>query len=389
VRADDTLLGVAPTPAVREPRRLPEQPAPSQPGPERLVWVDVAKGIGIALVVLGHAPGLGDGTRTLIYAFHMPLFFLLSGLLASARGLEAPFPAYAAEQARRLLVPYFAFSLLSYPIWWLAVSFGKQPSPGVTLARPLLGTLYGNGTDGWLDHDVALWFYPCLFSTRLLFFWVARLRTTRAIAVALLALAIAGPLDSRYDPIRWPWGLNVALVSGVFFGAGFLLRRLRVRAPGPGDPRLLALMAVGLPVQLGLTLLNGRVDMNGHAYGSPWLFYAAATSGIAMTCALARYLERARLPAHLGRNSNAIFPLHIPLFTLFTGVAVLVAGLPQTFNDHSSALGVLYAVAALALLAPAGDWLRRYVPWLIGERPRGAPRLADRENPRLERGHPG
>lgn len=58
----------------------------------RLNWVDNAKGIGILLVVLGHAfqgvidsEGLTNTSniyfiKELIYGFHMPLFFLLSGL---------------------------------------------------------------------------------------------------------------------------------------------------------------------------------------------------------------------------------------------------------------------------------------------------------------------
>lgn len=42
-------------------------------------WVDIAKGIGIILVVMGHAncPEIPHG---IIYSFHMPLFFFLSGL---------------------------------------------------------------------------------------------------------------------------------------------------------------------------------------------------------------------------------------------------------------------------------------------------------------------
>jgi polysaccharide biosynthesis protein PslL len=50
--------------------------------PQRIVHIDIAKGIGILLVVLAHnglqayAPFL----HQFIYAFHMPLFFFLSGM---------------------------------------------------------------------------------------------------------------------------------------------------------------------------------------------------------------------------------------------------------------------------------------------------------------------
>lgn len=58
----------------------------------RLAWIDIAKGIGIVLVVIGHTgrglsgQAFSDGQELLstidqtIYAFHMPLFFILSGV---------------------------------------------------------------------------------------------------------------------------------------------------------------------------------------------------------------------------------------------------------------------------------------------------------------------
>ncbi|MDZ1963948.1 acyltransferase family protein, partial [Klebsiella pneumoniae] len=58
----------------------------------RETWVDYAKGIGIILVVFGHAnrglyssgiyisPEIYHYLDNVIYSFHMPLFFFLSGL---------------------------------------------------------------------------------------------------------------------------------------------------------------------------------------------------------------------------------------------------------------------------------------------------------------------
>lgn len=44
-------------------------------------WIDWAKSIGIMLVIMGHY-GMGDKIYgTFIYAFHMPLFFIVSGYL--------------------------------------------------------------------------------------------------------------------------------------------------------------------------------------------------------------------------------------------------------------------------------------------------------------------
>ena len=64
----------------------------------RILWLDAARGIGISLVVFGHALRGINGSQAIpgaselmpldqvIYAFHMPLFFMLAGLLAPIVG---------------------------------------------------------------------------------------------------------------------------------------------------------------------------------------------------------------------------------------------------------------------------------------------------------------
>ncbi len=50
---------------------------------QRNETLDIAKGLGIVLVVLGHNPVFREGAHWLyeaVYLFHMPLFFFLSGV---------------------------------------------------------------------------------------------------------------------------------------------------------------------------------------------------------------------------------------------------------------------------------------------------------------------
>lgn len=46
---------------------------------KRIEWIDVAKGIGILAVILGHC-SLSRQIAWTIYSFHMPLFFIIGGL---------------------------------------------------------------------------------------------------------------------------------------------------------------------------------------------------------------------------------------------------------------------------------------------------------------------
>ena len=54
-------------------------------GDARINWVDMARGYGIILVIIGHIESFGTQwdhvLRSEIYSFHMPLFFMISGAL--------------------------------------------------------------------------------------------------------------------------------------------------------------------------------------------------------------------------------------------------------------------------------------------------------------------
>ena len=70
-------------------------------------WVDIARGIGIILVVYGHAlrghfplphrPSWASSQDAIIYSFHMPLFFVLAGLFSGPRSRRAAYPISRAD----------------------------------------------------------------------------------------------------------------------------------------------------------------------------------------------------------------------------------------------------------------------------------------------------
>ena len=70
-------------------------------GKQRLRWIDIAKGIGIVSIILGHqgVPLLG-----FVYMYHLPVFFLLSGYTLKAGPVDA---AFLRGKFNRLMTPYF------------------------------------------------------------------------------------------------------------------------------------------------------------------------------------------------------------------------------------------------------------------------------------------
>ena len=74
---------------------------------KRIAYIDVAKGIGILLMILGHTMTSGWG-KDVIYSFHMPLFFIIGGYLYKEKSVSLSLK----NHFRRLVIPYvFAFRI--------------------------------------------------------------------------------------------------------------------------------------------------------------------------------------------------------------------------------------------------------------------------------------
>ena len=78
----------------------------------RVAWIDVARGLAVFIVVFGHTY-ISKDTFRLVYSFHMPLFFIISGLTVNRdKLLSIPIKEYVKKIAKRLLVLYFWILLL-------------------------------------------------------------------------------------------------------------------------------------------------------------------------------------------------------------------------------------------------------------------------------------
>lgn len=69
---------------------------------ERKKYIDYAKGIGIILMIMGHI-GFGQKFDIWIHSFHMPLFFVISGVLYRK---PDDMRQHIRKRIRSLLVPY-------------------------------------------------------------------------------------------------------------------------------------------------------------------------------------------------------------------------------------------------------------------------------------------
>ena len=336
---------------------------------QRIEWIDAAKGIGICLVVAGHALPANALAATVIWAFHMPLFFFLSGLTAKAwRPGSAP---SVARGLNSLVIPYIFFSVISIVCWTL--SKGTIAS-GAAWQTALSQMAYGvAGPEEGMPYNVPLWFFTCLLCVRLLFYGITAAFSEKALqigAASVFALIACLYVFPRFYSVAW--NLDVAPIALMFFLGGYYLTNggFASRTASAGERAFIALAAFITFVLC--VALNGRIDMNGRILGNPVLFYLGAFAGIVLMVGAARRYASIPLLRTLGQASIIIFPIHIlfgllpyRLFPSLTWYAYRI-----THSDLLAAL--LTAIVEIALCLPIYAAVMRWMPYLIGQAKRQA-----------------
>ena len=138
----------------------------------RMTYLDMAKGIGILFMIVGHTISLG-WQKDLIYSFHMPLFFVCSGMTMVLSNNWLEWREAAKKSAKRLLLPALVLFMVM-TVWTYLVEgqFDAAYTKDFALNR-LASLLLASGSDVMVfGKEVAaiglLWFLPALFFARLL-----------------------------------------------------------------------------------------------------------------------------------------------------------------------------------------------------------------------------
>jgi fucose 4-O-acetylase-like acetyltransferase len=116
----------------------------------RLKWIDAARGFGIILVVYAHAarglvlakmlPSTGwpIDVDTVVYAFHMPLFFILAGLNIE-RGVARGRRDFILNKLQTVVWPYFLWSIVHGSLKIAGAGYTNNPlTPSDLFAIPIV-----------------------------------------------------------------------------------------------------------------------------------------------------------------------------------------------------------------------------------------------------------
>lgn len=299
---------------------------------KRIEYIDIARGLGILLVVLGHNDFslISPFLYQVIYSFHMPLFFFLSGYFINT---STTIWTYTLKRFHSLLKPYL-FTI--FIIYFVSISFGKMGFQ--TALGRIVKSLYGTGY--YIDW-VQLWFLPHLFAVSLYaycFYVLFKALQNRIARWALLAgtLWLASLILKTFYPFSLgaytlyglPFSLDLVFLSGFFYILGCEVRQT---VPDRFIQHPLLFFVTGAGVFLLNIFFTQRIDFNTRTYEAFPLNTLQALMGIFFVLALA-YQIALRLPwlgkplAYFGRVSLFILVFHVPIQDFWSQKVLAVTG---------------------------------------------------------------
>ena len=344
-------------------------------GKKRLDYNDLAKALGMLTIMWGHIR-LDDWSNSFVYAWHIPLFFFLSGMVFK-KEKYANFRIFLGKKVNSLLIPYVIFSILTWIVW---AAFAYVTHSDVeSYWMPLAETVIAQGSGGFLVHNVPLWFVTCLFVMEVIYYFIASLKKVEIILVTIGLAALSYCMITYFDGCDvtlLPWNIEVACLGLPIYAAGHLTVQKwghqRMQDWVNENKSVSGLLAVVLcAIVLVGSHYNGSISFGHAELHNPLITYPCAFMGVATMLLICMLLantkaciENAKWMQWLkwfGRNSFTAMAIHNPI----KGFACVIVGVLMHCGSNAVSQNSLYSFIAFVVTLIATivsivvwNWLR-------------------------------
>lgn len=306
-------------------------------------WIDISKGIGIILVILGHSM---FPFHFLIDSFHMPLFFFIGGLTFRTKPLER----FLVEKIDRIMVPYVFWAILSAFISLIPHNY-EGPFNG------------------------PLWFFPAIFTSLLLIYFIESIEPKYKKISLLFILFV---IFYTWLMIKWeyfkvlPFSLDIALLSSGFMLAGVRCGVLKNKF-NTKKSQLILIILSGLVFFTLVTYIYLKFHPIGaynslHLYDNNYILgLLCSLSGILVTIGVAKYIKTSKILSWFGKNSMVLMCVHFPFCQMINVYCSKTAIFNLFYGKIILALFEYIIVFSISILLTI--FLRKYLPKLNGYTP--------------------
>ena len=269
---------------------------------KNIQWIDYAKGIGIILVVIGHvvrglinAELLSDTPLVefcdrWIYSFHMPLFFIISGMLLSS-SLKKSFFTVLKIKAGSILYPYFLWATFQTTIQILLSSYTNTPKTFLDIPKLLYQPV------------MQFWFLYVLFMT----FWPMYLLNRFHVSAKYILIICLTIFGLPYFVSLGSWGILYQVVNYLpYVALGATINS--VMNKWLSNLGVLNLIILSLGAFVIVSVYASHTSWSNH-----WISLLAGTIGTFGVILLSEFLTRRKINSFLkrvGQLSLEIFLVH-------------------------------------------------------------------------------
>lgn len=282
----------------------------------RINSIDILRGIGIILVVLGHAP-IDKNVLEYIYNFHMPLFFFISGYLFNLNQ-DKKFNNFFSNKFKGLIKVYFYSYIVSIAIWIMfnIIQFGDfNIDLNIVVKEFILAKR------NQIRFNGALWFLPALFVTEVTFYTLKKiLKLDVWVLVITIYLSYVGLL--KYKTMAsvntLPFTLDAVMWLIFFYNIGYLVKKYLSNFEVKNAYKWSSVV-LGIPSFILLINLNKYYSIIDYFYGIGAIklkftfVILTQISGILFYYGIALILKKCSILEYIGRKSVFAFTLHLPL----------------------------------------------------------------------------
>lgn len=328
---------------------------------KRVTYLDLAKGLGIILVVLGHMENISTELRIWISSFHMPLFFVISGMLialkneVSADGNSSDLRQLTIKKAKGIMVPYFWFSLIYIPID--VMNLYIENVDGHTFVQNILDSATFSGVS-------VMWFLPALFIAEVSALIIIeksgqiirKINNNIAIVYAgvlVISLILSVLSQGIWQGIRPVYeagsgsyfiatslGFVRAILRGLCMNVhvvtGFVCYKLMTFLSDILSDRLkkqedeirglfLAPGIIFFILNMSICLKNSAVDNHFLTLNNLGYYYASAFLGSLAIILICKGFDSIPFLEYLGKNSLIIMATHLQCYILYAGILIAIA----------------------------------------------------------------
>ena len=290
---------------------------------KRDTTIDVARGVGIVLMVWGHVNG--PFKTPYIYLFHMALFFIISGYIYEYHN-DSSIKKYIIKRAKRLYIPHVVSGLILVILtnlfvdWHLLDSSYRLPTI-LVFAKKITTVLLFGGGDSLLG---ANWFLRSMFFGTIIYEIEHRIIKKRVILIMILNLCLI--FGGWFFTMKIGFGkwmnilsVPVLLDIGKIFRQHKLLNQIKLR------------YYLFFPISLFVIFLLGffgEISLNNNRIVNPIFFLLCAISGFIMTISYSVIIQKfnilKKIHIYLGQNTMSILLLHYLSLKIVTLMQIII-----------------------------------------------------------------